>query len=288
MIANRKEVTQNLAIALQEIGVIEPWWSDEDEMYVFEHQAYPRVLYADPDKVKTRDGYLRALKGFIEERLSGNLSEEAERITPGRGGLRAGAGRPIGSKKPPTERITLPKELADWLKENPTHQEQAKELLPACYSASAVANYFIGKAKETALEITNLKLQKLVYFAQGYFLALKDLRLFNDPILVWQYGPVVKSLYHEFKCFGEGQITQYAQEFDATDLEFQDVFIPSEDAETLLVLEKVWGKYGALDGIELMKITHKEGAPWDQTRKKGRSIIDSDLIRGFFITQLQD
>lgn len=115
--------------ALKEIGPIEPWWSDEDGMFVFEHDLYPFVMHADPDKQKTIDGYCRALKGFIEERLAGNVAETVERITSGRGGYRPGAGRKPGSTKEPTKMVRLPIGIADWLKDDPAHIEQVRRLM---------------------------------------------------------------------------------------------------------------------------------------------------------------
>jgi uncharacterized phage-associated protein len=73
----------------------------------------------------------------------------------------------------------------------------------------AIANYFIELAKF----ITPMKLQKLVYFAHGWCLALADKPLINEKIEAWQYGPVVSSLYREFKKYGNEGITSPAVEF---------------------------------------------------------------------------
>lgn len=115
--------------ALKEIGPIDPQWSDEDQMFVFEHSAYPYVMHADPDKQKTIDGYHRALKGFIEERLTGNVADYVDRVTSGRGGYREGAGRKPGSTKEPTRMVRLPIVVADWLKDDPDHVEQVRRLM---------------------------------------------------------------------------------------------------------------------------------------------------------------
>jgi hypothetical protein len=123
--ATKKEIKEHLDTALKEIGAIEPWWSDEDEMYVFEHSLYPRVMHADPDKEETRKGYLRALTGFIEDRLSGNLAEMADKVTSGRGGRRPGAGRP---RKGRTVRKYLPVDVAQWL-DNEENLEQVRKLM---------------------------------------------------------------------------------------------------------------------------------------------------------------
>jgi uncharacterized phage-associated protein len=74
------------------------------------------------------------------------------------------------------------------------------------YSAIDIANYFICKAQEETEDdrelISNLKLQKLVYYAQGLHLAIYGEPLFDDIIEAWQYGPVVPDLYHLYKTYG--------------------------------------------------------------------------------------
>jgi len=123
----QKKIKLQVAFALQEIGGIKPWWSEEDQMFVFEHPLYPRVMHADPDIEETIQGYLRALHGFIEDRLHGHLSDTAERVTSGRGGKRPGAGRP---KKPvSTVAIRLPNDIANWLKADPRHMAQVRKIM---------------------------------------------------------------------------------------------------------------------------------------------------------------
>ena len=69
-----------------------------------------------------------------------------------------------------------------------------------------VANYFIGLSLKNKLDtdgtvegITNLKLQKILYFAQCAYLALYDKPLFEDEVLAWEYGPVISSVYNKYK-----------------------------------------------------------------------------------------
>ena len=120
---------EDLEIALAEIGPIEPWWSEDNGMYWFEHDAYPYVMHGDPDIEKTKLGYMRALKGFIKDRLTGNLDETVDRISSGRGGVRSGSGRPVGTTKAPTKLVRLPVQVADWIKADPVHLEQIKRLM---------------------------------------------------------------------------------------------------------------------------------------------------------------
>jgi hypothetical protein len=114
--------------ALKEIGTIEPWWSEEDGFYIFEHAAYPVVDYAADTLEETIQGYQRILKEWIVDRLAGNVADVAERITSGRGGARPGSGRPKGTVKNPTAVVRLPLKVAQWLKD-PAHLAQVEKLM---------------------------------------------------------------------------------------------------------------------------------------------------------------
>ena len=73
------------------------------------------------------------------------------------------------------------------------------------YAVSDIANYFIWRAnsdEEFGDNITNLKLQKLVYYAQGFHLAWYDKPLFHEPIDAWTHGPVVRTLYAQYQSRG--------------------------------------------------------------------------------------
>ena len=74
------------------------------------------------------------------------------------------------------------------------------------YTANNVAKYliylasqeFVGDNKERE-GITNLKLQKVLYFVQAYYLAKLNRPLFPDNIEAWEYGPVIPSVYRKYK-----------------------------------------------------------------------------------------
>ncbi len=75
-------------------------------------------------------------------------------------------------------------------------------------TASDVARYFLGLATEDGDLITNLKMQKLVYYAYAWTLVKNDRKLFDEPIQAWANGPVVPSLYQELKCYRAGPIEE--------------------------------------------------------------------------------
>lgn len=112
--ATKKEIKEHLAIALKEVGHIEPWFDEDYKTWVFGHPSYP-VEYSGDTKEEVIKNYPLYLQDFIEERLNDNLSHITERKTIGRGGKRKGSGRPEGTKKEPKKRVSLPLDIAEWI-----------------------------------------------------------------------------------------------------------------------------------------------------------------------------
>lgn len=128
-----------------------------------------------------------------------------------------------------------------------------------------VANYYLTKES-----MSPKKLQKLVYYAYGWTLALLndsvhnlDHRLFSNRIEAWVHGPVVPDLYHEYKTYGWQDIPQI-HSFDTS------VF--SKDEED--ILSQVWSAYGHLNANQLEMISHKE-SPWINARNGAAAYVSS-------------
>lgn len=121
-----------------------------------------------------------------------------------------------------------------------------------------VAKYFLSVEGDEG-EISNLKLQKLVYYAQGFSLALLDAPLFDEPIEAWMHGPVVANLYHRYSHHGSNSIPAPAK-FDAT------VF----SREQRRLLDDVYEVYGQYSAWKLRQLTHEED-PWKDNYEEGVS-----------------
>lgn len=120
-----------------------------------------------------------------------------------------------------------------------------------------VARYFIFRAYEDGREslMTNMKVQKLLYYTQSLYLALFDEPLFDDEIQAWRYGPVCPPAYRFYSKFEAEQLPIP----DKTDL----LRIP-EDVQNLL--DEVWEYFGELHAYYLSDMTHLE-FPWKKARK---------------------
>lgn len=129
--------------------------------------------------------------------------------------------------------------------------------------------------------ITHLKLQKLLYFSQGVSLAEFDKPLFNDNIEAWSYGPVIKSVYDEFKKFGREFIS-----LNMSDNEINCILNKVlSDYETKSVLNFVYENYAGYTAWKLVEMTHQQGSPWHITWMKNKGnigIIDNSIIKEYF------
>lgn len=143
------------------------------------------------------------------------------------------------------------------------------------YSPKSVANYFLDLARMQGEQLSPMKLQKLVYYAMGWFAGHTGKPLVNEAVEAWQYGPVFPSLYHEFKGFGSGTITRKATEFD-NGFQLREVPTP-EDPNVRAFLDNVWSSYGKYTGIALSEMTHADGSPWDQTWRSANGVRNADI-----------
>ncbi|PZP42405.1 MAG: hypothetical protein DI601_18320 [Azospirillum brasilense] len=142
--------------------------------------------------------------------------------------------------------------------------------------ANDIARYFLAKADpEIGDIISNLKLQKLCYYAQGFHLALLDRPLFQEPIEAWQHGPVVPELYHAYKHYGSQSIPA------PTDL---DLASYPEDVRALL--DEVYSVYGQYSAWKLRNMTHEE-QPWIEAHQAGGAVIEHAAMQEYFKTLLQ-
>jgi uncharacterized phage-associated protein len=139
-----------------------------------------------------------------------------------------------------------------------------------------VADYFLWKVQpEYGDTMSNLKLQKLLYYAQGFHLAIKSgYPLFSEDVLAWTYGPVVRSVYNAFKEYDAGSIPKPA--------DFDPNVIPEDTAE---ILDDVFNVYGQFSAWRLVEMTHEE-PPWRDTELN--EVITREAMRDFFTTLVVD
>jgi uncharacterized phage-associated protein len=154
------------------------------------------------------------------------------------------------------------------------------------YDAKKVANYFLAKQTERDQPITQMKLHKLLYFAHGWHLGLRGEPLLDEMIEAWEFGPVVPSIYQEFKRFGARPIEGRAKDLDRDWKRLIEPEIDRDDDSTRALLDRVWDVYGRFTPSQLSAMTHRPDEPWTSTRKLHPNLrgvdIPNDLIQNHF------
>ena len=136
-----------------------------------------------------------------------------------------------------------------------------------------VANYIISKNSPEEGDVSNLKLQKLLYYCQGFHLAITGTPLFSAIIEHWDHGPVVPESYHEYKQYGKSILPAV--------IDFDPSVIPNESRS---IIDEVLKVYGQFAPWKLRDMTHNE-PPWSNT--SDRDEITHDMLIKFFKTRIK-
>ena len=142
------------------------------------------------------------------------------------------------------------------------------------YKASLIAKYIIAKENENNRIVSNLKLQKLLYFIQAEFLVSKNKPCFSDRIEAWDFGSVVPDVYNEYKVYGGAYIPAFFIE--------KPYIIAKDDCELIDCILDECGKYSS---NSLLKIIHNQ-MPWkkayDNYKIYGNNSITNESLIEFF------
>lgn len=158
------------------------------------------------------------------------------------------------------------------------------------YDVLTVSRYIVNYSNEKGYGISNLKLQKILYFVQAWFLIEVKEPCFKEEIEAWEFGPVVPVVYHEFKRFGSSYIPTVKSYFNVNenniwDVErekFNDKLIKENDKK---IINAVVDKFSECSANYLVKVTHKQ-KPWKDAYAKGsNSKITQESLRSYFCNE---
>lgn len=121
--------------------------------------------------------------------------------------------------------------------------------------------------------LTPLKLQKILYLAQGWSFVWDNKPLFKEEFEAWQYGPVSTEVYSEFRKYGRGEIPAY---------EGSSCLADREARETL---DAVWRDYASYSAFELVDLTHSQ-TPWKNADYL-HQVISTEDIKSYFQSTYQ-
>ena len=141
------------------------------------------------------------------------------------------------------------------------------------YSALVIASKFIQLGIQKGKPVNPMKLQKMVYFAHGLHLARNNKPLINEEIEAWSYGPVIPSIYHEVKQFGNNEIEENVLDYRLRNLD--------SDAEHTINL--TWEVTKNMSAVQLSNWSHIDGSPWEKTYDgEKHKVIPNEVIKEYF------
>ena len=136
------------------------------------------------------------------------------------------------------------------------------------YAAEDVAKAIINYSIDNEFPISNLKLQKILYYVQAAFLTEKNRPAFNEDIVSWRYGPVVEEVYRKYKYNSDRPILEKE--------DMDESIFSKNDLEIIQKVTECKNKYSV---FELVRLTHNED-PWKNTPIN--STIHKKLIKSYF------
>ncbi len=143
--------------------------------------------------------------------------------------------------------------------------------------AIKVADYILRSQDHEEPDITKLKLQKLLYYTQGFFLAEFDKPLFDDEIEAWDHGPVVPNVWNHFSSI-KGNLLEVPEQ----DI---DLHLNEEEKQSLDEVIELHSQYSAW---ALREMSHNE-EPCIIAYNNGKgTVIPQDEIKIFFKTKIVD
>jgi uncharacterized phage-associated protein len=170
------------------------------------------------------------------------------------------------------------------------------------HSSLAIANEFLKMAQNVGKALTHLHVQKLVYIAHGFHLALYDEPLVDEQFQAWDFGPVAPELYWALKRYGSRTVTRLIRRGDATpwgspwgsswgeswsdtgstgggDRAIAEDLTPPE----AVVIDQVWRDFREYEGFQLSALTHGPHSPWERVYKMGMTEpIPNNSIKDYF------
>lgn len=142
------------------------------------------------------------------------------------------------------------------------------------YRAMDVANYIIGYTNSMEKPVTNLKLQKMLYFIQGFSYSKRDEAFISDDFEAWRYGPVVRDVYIEFSRYGSLLITDFYNS------NYQNINFEKKDKEFLDDMIQSLNNYST---SKLVSASHAKDSPWALAyNNSDKSLISKEDIKNYF------
>ena len=139
------------------------------------------------------------------------------------------------------------------------------------YTANNVANFVLRYYNGKGIWINNLKLQKILYFLQAQFMVSRGYPLFSDPIQAVDWGPMVESVYHNYKMFGSASIPVI----------YEEKYPYYMDGEDMVLIGEVLDYVEPYSATALLSFIHNQ-TPWKSAYYGGNKYISNSALKEFF------
>lgn len=150
------------------------------------------------------------------------------------------------------------------------------------YSAKDIAFSIVNRGIADGKPVTQMQLQKMLYFANGIHLAKGKGPLLKDKFQAWRFGPVIPSIYDIYKLYGSDKINHTI--WLTSGLGYGGIHKPVElDSDTLETINITWNTLKDIDAIKLSNWTHQSGSPWEKAYQYGENtIINEEDMKVYF------
>lgn len=157
------------------------------------------------------------------------------------------------------------------------------------HDARELADYILLKAAENGHYLTPLQVNKMCYLTHGFVLRATGRGAFHNNVEAWQYGPVIPEVYDAFQHYGRSPIRTLwgtGQRICMGSVKKSMKKLAKEMNNNVKdIADKVVDGYADVGGGRLIGMTHEEGTPWSQARKRFRTtVIPTEVIRAYYET----
>ena len=148
-------------------------------------------------------------------------------------------------------------------------------------TATQVANEFIGLGlcEPNVPKIDQMKLQKLLFYSQGWYLAYNDAPLFEENFEAWTHGSVIRDIYSQTAEYGREKVSDKLSELGIAENGSFSFITPNGVGDNLKeFIKNVWDTHKSFTGIQLSNATHAPGEPWTIIKEMYGSLDAKPLI----------
>lgn len=150
------------------------------------------------------------------------------------------------------------------------------------YNVLDIARFVINYCNDKGYSISNLRLQKLLYFIQAYYLGVKNkAALFGEDFEAWDFGPVIPCVYHEYKSFGGNDIPKISSYFKGIiPVKYDANLISRADRNNITHVIELFRN---ISTSKMVSITHGQ-EPWIKAYNNAlNKTIDKKDIKKYFV-----